>query len=135
MRVTQSLIQAPLLADDNALVADVIMHVQENLPDVAKAYPPGYFVQIVRHSVLIARDRFQLRDVQAIRLFVALRWEIGAGYFQHPTIHAALMDQSLAPMARFDRLLEPANADVWLDAAVYDGAEYWRGDKSWGFDA
>lgn len=135
MRMNQSQIHAPILADLNALVADIIMHIQENAPDVAKAYPPGYFVQIVKHSTLIARDGFGLRDVQAIRLFVTLRWEIGAGYFQHPVIHAALMEQSLPPMARFERLLTAENDHVWLDAARYDGADYWRGDKSWGFDA
>jgi hypothetical protein len=130
---SQSQIHAPILGDDNALVADIIMHLQENAPDIAAAYPPGYLVQIVKHSTLIARDTYGLMDVQAIRLFVALRWETGAGYFQHPTIHAALSDRSRAPMDRFAWLLTPENEHVWLEAEAYDGAEYWRGDKSLGF--
>jgi hypothetical protein len=133
LRLRQNQIHAPILADDSALTADILMHLQENMPDVTAAYPPGYFVSLVKHSTLIARDRFGLDDVQAIRLFVALRWEIAAGYFHHADIHAALMDKRRAPMERFEYLLSPAMENVWLDAAALDGPEYWRGDKSLGF--
>ncbi len=133
MRLRQNQIHAPILGDDNALAADVLMHLQQNMPDVPKAYPPGYFVALVKHSALVGRDVFGLDDVQAIRLFVALRWEIAAGYFNHPDIHAALSDKRKTAMARFEYLLSPAMEHVWLDAAAYDGPEYWRGDKSAGF--
>ncbi|MGL4321655.1 MAG: hypothetical protein ACRCS3_12405 [Paracoccaceae bacterium] len=133
MRLRQNQIHAPILSDDAALTADVLMHLQENMPDVMKAYPPGYFVALVKHSAMIARDTFGLDDVQAIRLFVALRWEVAAGYFHHADIHAALMDKRRPAMARFEYLLSPAMEHVWLDAEAFDGPEYWRGDKSLGF--
>jgi hypothetical protein len=133
VRLRQNQIHAPTLGDDSALTADVLMHLQTNMPDVPKAYPPGYFVALVKHSARIARDVYGLDDVQAIRLFVALRWEIGAGYYLHPEIDAALKDKSRPAMARFEYLLSPAMEHVWLDAAAFDGPEYWRGDKSLGF--
>jgi predicted ATPase len=133
LRFSQQQIHAPILNDDNALLADIVQHLQENAPDVVKAYPPGYFLQLVRHSALLARDGFGLHDVQAIRLFVSLRWDIGAGYYHHPTINAVLSDHTLPAMARFEKLLSPEHEDVWLDAAAFDGPEYWRGAKSSGF--
>lgn len=133
MKLSDQQINHPILTDDNELTRAVIEHLLENAPDVVKAYPPGYFIMLVRHSACLARDEFGLDDVQAICLFVSLRWEIAPGYYQHPPIEAALKDRSIPAMERFERLLLPENEHVWLDAAAYDGPEYWRGSKASGF--
>ncbi len=135
MRVPRSFMDRPVIDDDDALTADVVAHLQECLPEVPRAYPPGYFVGLVRHSALLARDHFGLIEVAAVRLFVRLRWEIGAGFYRHPVIGPILADRSLPPMARFEALTTPEmeQRGIWLEAAEKDGPEYWRGEKSDGF--
>jgi len=133
MRVKQSFIDAPVVGDDEALTADVIGHLEQFLPEVLTAYPPGYLVALIRHSAIFARDHFGLNEVAAIRLFVRLRWEISPGFYKEPTIAAVLADRALRPMDRFDRLLAPEHEAVWLEAAGFDGPAYWRGQSSDGF--
>lgn len=134
VKIYQSFIDAPTVQDDIALTKDVVGHLEEHLPDVVRAYPAGYFIGLVGHSARIARDRFVLNESAAIRLFVRLRWEIAPGYYHHPTISAALSDQKLRPIDRFEKLLEQDNGQVWLDAMEYDGEAFWRGEYSDGFD-
>lgn len=133
MKMSQTLIDAPIVSGDGTLTADVFTHLQEHLPEVVRAYPPGYLLGLVRHSACLARDRFELTELAAIRLFVRLRWEIAPGFYFHPVIAQVLGDRSLRPMQRFDALTHPSNEHVWLEAMAHDGPEYWRGEKSHGF--
>lgn len=133
MRVTQVFIDAPIVGNDHALTADVIMHLSDHVPNVITAYPPGYFVALVRHSAIFARDHLGLNEIAAIRLFVRLRWEIAPGFYREPTIAAALANRSVRPIKRFEALLTPDTDHVWLDAMAYDGPAYWRGQHSEGF--
>lgn len=134
IKISQSFIDAPTVQDDTVLTKDVVSHFEEHRPDIVRVYPAGYFIGLVGHSARIARDRFALSESAAIRLFVRLRWEIAPGYYHHPTISAALSDQKLRPIHRFEKLLEQHNGQIWLDAMEYDGETYWRGEYSDGFD-
>lgn len=129
MRFTDKQINQPTLDDENELVADLIVHLGEIAPQILTAYPPGYFIMLIRSTVRIAQRHFKLDDLEAIRLFAFLRWEIAAGYYYHPTIKEILLRTDLEPMERFERLQEPDLEHVWLESAVYDGPDYWRGEK------
>ena len=133
MRMRPGQIDAPILDDDDALTADVIVHLDETRPDLATRYPPGYYIALVRHSARVARDSFGLRDLAAVRAFVQLRWDIAPGFHKHPTVAAVLSDASRAPMDRLELLMTEPYEHVWLEAAAYDGPAYWRGSQSDGF--
>lgn len=132
-RLSRAQMDAPILDDDTALTADVLQHLDEVRPDLARRYPAGYFIALVRHSARLARDRFGLRSLPAVRTFVQLRWDIAPGFYHHPTVAAVLSDAGLAPEARFETLLSEPYEHVWLEAAALDGPAYWRGSKSDGF--
>ncbi|MEM9436626.1 MAG: hypothetical protein AAGA15_06255 [Pseudomonadota bacterium] len=134
MKFTQAFIDQPTVGNDTAITEDVLQHLIEHLPHVVSAYPAGYFIALVRHSVRIARDQFGLNETAAIRLFVRMRWEIAPGFYKHPTIAKVMSDQSLRSIDRFETLLLPQNEHVWLEAMEFDGAAYWRGQHSDGFD-
>ena len=129
MRMTDRQINKPIVDDEDELIRAVILHLAEERPEVVKAYPPGYFIMLLRTTVRTARDHFRLDDLAAIRLFTTLRWDIAAGYYWHPVIAETLLRTDLDPMARFERLLEPDLDQVWLEAAVHDGPDYWRGER------
>jgi len=133
MKVTQRVIDAPVVRDDVALTQDVIEHLSGFLPAIITAYPPGYLIAIVRHSATFARDHFGLDEIAAVRMFVRMRWEIAPGFYKHPEIAAQLSDQSMRPIDRFEALLAPEKEHVWADAMIYDGPAYWRGQHSDGF--
>ena len=133
LRISAQSMDAPVLRDDNALTADVIEHLDEVRPDLAKRYPIGYFIALVRHSARLGRDKFALTTLPAIRTFVQLRWDIAPGFYHHPTIAAVLGDAGLEPEERFERLMSDPYEHVWLEAMDLDGPAYWRGSKSDGF--
>lgn len=133
MRLSQSLIDRPIVVDDDRLTADIVEHLGQMVPEVVTAYPPGYFIALVRHSARLGRDRFGIDEVAALRLFVRLRWDIAPGYYNEPRIAAALARQDIPAIARFEVLTDDDGGQTWLDAMQYDGPAYWRGQYSDGF--
>lgn len=127
MRLSRKQMAAPLMADEDALVGDVIEYLSDRRPETVAAYPPGYFVGLVRESIRLAR-RHGMDDVEHIRLFIDLRWEIAAGWFRQPQIAEVLSRPGQTGAQRFAVLTQPAYDLAWDAAEDLDGPDHWRGD-------
>ena len=126
-KFTKKQMGAPLLKMENrpSLIADIEKHLQENAPNIVKAYPRGYFYDIVNESIEIARY-FGIDDVIYIRLFVELRWSIAAGWFKEPQINAVLSDKSKSAEEKFQMLTDGRYDRFWDEAEKIDGPSEWR---------
>jgi hypothetical protein len=126
MKLTRAQMEASLLRDEDALVADVVEYFEEMRPHIIAAYPPGYLIAILRESVRLAIAH-NMTDVEHIRLFVDLRWEIAAGWFREPDLNEVLMRKGLTPERRFEVLTGSKYDAAWDRAEALDGPEEWRG--------
>lgn len=122
--------QAPLLADRRLLEADLLQLLAQRRPRVFSAYPAGYLRWLVADTLFIAAP-FALDDVEALRTFLLMRFDIAPGFWRQPEIAGVLRDASLAPMARWEALAQEPFGQAWLDAARFDGAREWR-ERFWG---
>jgi hypothetical protein len=77
---------------------------------------------------------FALDDVEALRVFLQLRFDIAPGFYREPDIAAVLGRRGLAPMARWAVLANEPYGDAWLRAGLYQGAGEWR-ERFWGAPA
>lgn len=134
MKFTDAQFEAPILADEDELVADILEHLREYQPYVIEAYPPGYLIGIIRDSISIARS-FGVTDVIGIRTFTDLRWSMAAGWFHEPTLRSVMLDPALTSTQKFDRLIEEDMEDAWVAAEEnFDRPEDWRAHL-WAADA
>lgn len=126
MRLSRAQMQSALLRDEDALVADVIEYLGELRPQILRAYPQGYFIALIRESVRLAQAH-RMDDVEHVRLFVDLRWQIAAGWFREPEINAVLQRVDLCAADRFALLVTPAYDMAWSRAEKLDSPAQWRG--------
>jgi hypothetical protein len=120
----------PLLANRSRLEADLLQHLLELRPALFEAYPLPYLHWLVQDTLDIAAP-FGLDDVEALRVFLQLRFDIAPGFWREPEIAAVLRRRELAPMARWKVLANEPYGDAWLRAAQYDSAGEWR-ERYWG---
>jgi hypothetical protein len=123
--VRRSQLEEMVLKSPQLRVADIERHLREFRPHVAEAYSRPYLRWVIEDSVSIAM-RFGIDDVQMLRVFVRLRWDIAPGFFKQPQIAAVLANQALSAIQRFERLAEADFAPAWTDALRYDGPAEWR---------
>lgn len=128
--VRRSQLDAMVLNSPQLLVADIERHLREFRPQVVAAYPRPYLRWVIEDSAALAIG-FGIDDVQMVRVFVRLRWDIAPGYFKQPQIAAVLADRSLSAVQRFERLASADFASAWADALRYDDPAEWRG-RFWG---
>lgn len=101
--VRRSQLDAMVLNSPRLLMADIEKHLREFRPRVVAAYPSPYLHWVIEDSVSIAMG-FGIDDVQMLRVFVRLRWDIAPGYFKQEQIAAVLADHSLSASQRFEHL-------------------------------
>lgn len=123
--VRRSQLDAMLLGSPQLLVADIEKHLLEFRPQVVAAYPRPYLRWVIADSVAIGTG-FGIDDVQMLRVFVRLRWDIAPGYYRQPQIAAVLADRSLGAAQRFERLAGADFAPAWADALRFDDPAEWR---------
>jgi hypothetical protein len=131
--VTVAQMQQPLLADRRRLEADLLCHLAEYRPDLFAAYPRSYLEWLV-HDTVDEATPFGLDDVQALRVFLQLRFEIAPGFYRQPEIAAVLGRRRLPPMKRWERLAEPSFGEAWVAARQFAGPKEWRA-RYWGVAA
>lgn len=130
LRFTKAQLQTPVLKDRARLVKDIELHLMEFRPKLFEIFPRPYLGWVINDSVEIA-SHFKLDDVEALRVFVRLRWDIAPGFYKQPNIAAVLSRTELPGMARFEELAAERYADDWVEAARFDDAREWRA-RFWG---
>ena len=127
MKLTRKQMGASLMRNEDDLVADIVEYLAEMRPQVVQAYPPGYFIALIRESVRLGA-RHNMTDVEHMRVFVDLRWQVSAGWFREPAIAEVLLRPGLSPERRFAILTGPDYDEIWERAAARDTPADWRGD-------
>ncbi|WP_434624781.1 hypothetical protein [Azospirillum sp. B2RO_4] len=118
-----------VLSDRRLLVRDIHDYLTRYRPGICAAYPAGYFRWVIGDSLDIAKG-FSIDDVQMLRVFVRLRWDIAPGFYKQPDIAAVLSDVGRPARERFDALQSDRYADAWEDACRYDSPDEWR-ERFW----
>jgi hypothetical protein len=129
MKIRERQFHQIVLSDRARLIHDMREHLLAYRPAIVAAYPPRYLTWAIDDSLAIAAG-FGLDDVQMLRVFVRLRWDVAAGFYKQPDIARVLADRSLTPAERFDRLAGRAFEPAWEAARAFDGPEEWR-DRFW----
>lgn len=127
MKLTRQQMGASLMRNEDDLVADILEYLAEMRPQVVQAYPPGYFIALIRESVRLGM-RHNMTDVEHMRVFVDLRWQIAAGWFREPEIAEVLLRAGLSPEQRFAILTGPEFDAAWERAEARDTPADWRGE-------
>lgn len=131
--VTVAQMQQPLLADRPRLEGDLLCHLAEYRPALFEAYPRSYLEWVV-HDTVDEAAPFALDDVQALRVFLQLRFDIAPGFYRQPEIAAVLRHKRLSGMKRWERLADPSFGAAWVEAQQFVGAKEWR-SRYWGVAA
>jgi hypothetical protein len=118
------------LSNRSRLETDLLQHLLEFRPKLFETYPMPYLHWVVQDTLDIAAG-FGLADVEALRVFVQLRFDVAPGFWREPAIAQVLGRRDLPPMARWQMLSEEPFGDAWLRAAQYQGAGEWR-ERYWG---
>jgi hypothetical protein len=118
------------LSNRPRLEADLLQHLLEVRPRLFELYPLPYLHWVVQDTLDIAAG-FGLADVEALRVFLQLRFDIAPGFYREPAIARVLGRGDLAPMARWEVLAQEPYGDAWLRAGQYQGAGEWR-ERFWG---
>jgi len=126
---TAEQMQRPMLANRSRLESDLLQHLLEFRPQLFVTYPMPYLHWVVRDTLDIAAP-FALNDVEALRVFLQLRFDIAPGFWREPAIAAVLGRRDLAPMARWAELATEPYGDAWLRAGQYRSAGEWR-ERFW----
>ena len=126
---TAEQMQRPLLANRSRFESDLLQHLLEFRAELFATYPMPYLHFVVRDTLDIAAP-FRLNDVEALRVFLQLRFDIAPGFWREPEIAATLGRRDLAPMARWALLATDQFGDAWLRAAQYRSAGEWR-ERFW----
>ncbi len=121
------------LANRSRLETDLLQHLLEVRPRLFELYPMPYLHWVVQDTLDIAAT-FGLADVEALRVFLQLRFDVAPGFWREPAIAQVLSRRDLAPMARWQALSQEPFGDAWLRAAQYQGAGEWR-ERFWGTPA
>lgn len=121
------------LSNRSRLEADLLQHLLEFRPRLFEIYPMPYLHWVVQDTLDIGAT-FGLADVEALRVFLQLRFDVAPGFWREPAIAHVLDRRDLAPMARWQELSGEPFGDAWLRAARYQGAGEWR-ERFWGTPA
>jgi hypothetical protein len=130
MQLSREQINAPLLDDRPRLRRDLAIHLMEVRPALFDIHPAPYLMALVDDSIELALG-FGITDVQALRVFLQLRWDVAAGYFLQPEIATALRQHGRDGMACWERLAQEDYGDAWLAAHAFDEPHHWR-ERLWG---
>lgn len=130
MQLDRDQINASLLADRPALRRDLAIHLMEVRPRLFDIHPAPYLMALIDDSIELALG-FGLRDVQALRVFLQLRWDVAPGFYLQPRIAAGLRQHARLGMGCWERLSQPEWGDAWLAAHDYDEPRHWR-ERLWG---
>lgn len=118
------------LSNRSRVETDLLQHLLEVRPRLFELYPTPYLHWVVQDTLDIAAP-FGLDDIQALRVFLQLRFDVAPGFWREPAIAQVLNRRDLSPMARWQELSEEPFGDAWLRAAQYRGAGEWR-ERFWG---
>jgi len=121
------------LADRPRLESDLLEHLLEFRPRMFELYPLPYLHWVVQDTLDIAAG-FGLADVQALRVFLQMRFDVAPGFYREPAIAEMLGRRDLEPMSRWEQLAQEPFGDAWLRAGQYQGAGEWR-ERYWGAPA
>lgn len=119
-------INAMLLADRPRLRRDLAMHLMEVRPQLFEIHPAPYLIALIDDSIELALG-FGFQDVQAMRVFLQLRWDVAPGYYLQPQLAESLRQYAQLGMGCWETLSQPEWGDVWLTAHEFDQPEHWRG--------
>lgn len=125
MQLTRAQVNAMTLGERPALRRDLCTHLQSVHPRLFDIHPLPYLVALVDDSISLALQ-FGFNDVQAMRVFLQLRWDVAPGYYLEPTLAAALDRHAHEGMACWSRLAHDRYGDAWLAAHQYKRPEHWR---------
>lgn len=114
-----------LLVNRRLLIRDIEDHLIKYRQHVVAAYPRPYLRWVIDDSLDIAQG-LGVNDVQMLRVFVRLRWDIAPGFYKQPDIACVLANRQLTTVQRFEMLATDAFTDAWTDAERYDGPDEWR---------
>jgi hypothetical protein len=121
------------LSNRSRLETDLLQHLLEVRPRLFELYPMPYLHWVVQDTLDVAAT-FGLADVEALRVFLQLRFDVAPGFWREPAIAQVLNRRDLAPMARWQALSQEPFGDAWLRAAHHQGAGEWR-ERYWGTPA
>jgi hypothetical protein len=89
MQLSQAQIDGPLLQDRPRLRRDLAIHLMEVRPRLFDVYPSPYLMAVIDDTIDIAME-FGFTDVQALRVFLQLRWDVAPGFYLQSDIAAAV---------------------------------------------
>lgn len=119
-----------LLANDRPrLRRDLAAHLFAVHPKLFDIYPTPYLMALIDDSIDLAQG-LGVRDVQAIRVFLQLRWDVAPGFYLQPEIASGLRRYAHLGMGCWERLSQPDWGDAWLAAHEYDQPQHWR-ERLW----
>jgi len=111
---------------------DLTLHLTQTHPKLFDIHPLPYLMAIIDDSIELALS-FGLMDVQAMRVFVQLRWDVAPGFYLQPQIASGLRQHADLGMGCWEQLSQPEWGDAWLEAHEFDQPQHWR-QRLWGGD-
>jgi hypothetical protein len=124
LRFSKRQAEAPLHLDRQALINDIEEHLAREFPQMVAVVPRGYLWAIINESIRLALW-FRIVDVEHIRFFTTLRWELAPGFYREPHIWKILTDYARPEGERMEALGDNA-MEAALQAAIVN-----RSDSHW----
>lgn len=125
LRFSKAQGQVPLLFDRQALIEDLEDYVGERLPSAMAALPRGLRWAMLNETIRIALW-FRLHDVDHLRFFAFLRWDIAPGFYREPRLWRVLAAVEQDETARMDMLASDAMEDAWQAAIAGADPAHWQ---------
>jgi hypothetical protein len=109
---------------------DLVLHLTTVHPKLFDIHPLPYLMAVIDDSIDLALS-FGLVDVQAMRVFLQLRWDVASGFYLQSQIFSGLKSFAHLGMGCWEQLSQPEWGDAWLQAHEFDKPQHWRG-RMWG---
>lgn len=116
--------EAPLLFDRQALIEHLEEYLAERHSSAIAAMPRGMLWAVLNETIRMA---FWLRihDIEHIRFFATLRWEIAPGFYREPRLWRILAAIERDEAERMEALGDDALEEAWQAAIAASSAEHW----------
>jgi hypothetical protein len=109
---------------------DLVLHLTDVNPKLFDIHPLPYLMALIDDSIDLALS-FGLVDVQAMRVFLQLRWDVAPGFYLQSQIFSGLNSFAHLGMGCWEQLSQPEWGDAWLQAHEFDQPQHWR-ERLWG---
>ena len=117
-------LEYPILSNRPLLIDHIEEYLRESYDTRMNCYPKGFLYSMIDHGIELAFS-YRLFDLEHVRLFSELRWEIAPGFHRQPDIHAVLSDDVLSSKAKFNYMTEDRFTNAWMKAMEYDDSNEW----------